>query len=129
AGAAEPAVQAFDGYVAQYLGDGLLVYFGWPQAHEDAALRAVHASLAIVDAMGPLNTRLEPQYQVQVAVRCGLHTGLAVIGAMGSGPRQEQLAMGDTPNIAARLQGLSAPNTAVCSAATGRLVQGAFALE
>jgi class 3 adenylate cyclase/predicted ATPase len=127
--AAVAAMQPFDGYVAQYLGDGLLLYFGWPQAHEDAASRAVHASLAILEAMGPLNTRLAPQYGVRVAVRLGLHTGLAVIGAMGSGARQEQLAMGDTPNIAARLQGLAAPDTAVLSAATARLVQGAFALE
>jgi hypothetical protein len=95
------AIQPFDSDVAQYLGDGLLLYFGWPQAHEDAALRAVHASLAILDALEPLNTHLEPQHGMRVAVRLGLHTGLAVIGAMGSGTRQEALAMGDTPNIAA----------------------------
>jgi class 3 adenylate cyclase len=123
------AIQPFDGHVAQYLGDGLLLYFGWPQAHEDAAVRAVHASLAIVEAMEPLNARVQPCYGVRVAVRLGLHTGLAVIGQMGSGARQEQLAMGDTPNIAARLQGLVAPNTVVCSAATARLVQGVFSLE
>ena len=123
------AIQPFDGYVAQYLGDGLLVYFGYPQAHEDAAQRAVRAGLAIVDAMAPLNTRLEPQYDVRVAVRLGLHTGVAVVGTVGSGARQEQLAMGDTPNIAARLQGLAAPNTVVLSAVTARLLHGAFALE
>ena len=97
--AAVAAIQPFDGYVAQYLGDGLLVYFGYPQAHEDAAQRAVRAGLAIVDAMAPLNACLEPQYSV--AVRLGLHTGVAVVGSVGSGARQEQLAMGDTPNIAA----------------------------
>jgi class 3 adenylate cyclase/predicted ATPase len=123
------AIQPFDGYVAQYLGDGLLLYFGWPQAHEDAPVRAVHASLAIVEAMVPLNARVQPRYRVRVAVRLGLHTGLAVIGQMGSGARQEQLAMGDTPNIAARLQGLAAPDTVVLSAATARLVQGVFALQ
>jgi class 3 adenylate cyclase len=126
--AAVAGVQPWDGYVAQYLGDGLLLYFGWPQAYEDAAVRAVWASLAILDALPPLNTRLEAQYRVRVAVHCGLHTGLAVIGAMGSGARQEQLAMGDTPNIAARIQGLAAPNTVALSAATARLVQGTFAL-
>jgi class 3 adenylate cyclase/predicted ATPase len=126
--AAVAAVRPWDGYVAQYLGDGLLLYFGWPQAYEDAALRAVWASLAILDALAPLNTRLEAQYRVRVAVRCGLHTGLAVIGAMGSGARQEQLAMGDTPNMAARIQGLAAPNTVALSATTARLVQGTFAL-
>jgi class 3 adenylate cyclase len=127
--AAVAALQPFDGYVAQYLGDGLLVYFGYPQAHEDAAQRAVRAGLAIVDAMAPLNTRLEPQYGVRVAVRLGLHTGVAVVGTVGSGARQEQLAMGDTPNIAARLQGLAVPNTVVLSAATARLLHGEFALE
>jgi class 3 adenylate cyclase/predicted ATPase len=127
--AAVAAIRPFDGYVAQYLGDGLLVYLGYPQAHEDAAQRAVRAGLAIVDAMAPLNTRLAPQYGVRVAVRLGLHTGVAVVGTVGSGTRQEHLAMGDTPNIAARLQGLAAPNTVVLSAVTARLLHDAFALE
>ena len=127
--AAVAAIQSFDGYVAQYLGDGLLVYFGYPQAHEDAAQRAVRAGLAMVDAMAPLNTRLVSQYGVRVAIRLGLHTGVAVVGSVGSGARQEQLAMGDTPNIAARLQSLAAPNTVVVSAVTARLVRGVFALE
>ena len=127
--AAAAVIQHFDGYMAQYLGDGLLVYFGYPHAHEDEAQRAVQASLELVEAMAPLNTRLEPQYGVRVAVRVGLHTGLVVIGEMGGGNRQEQLAMGDTPNIAARLQGLAAPNTVVLSAVTARLVHEAFALE
>jgi class 3 adenylate cyclase len=83
----------------------------------------------MVEAMAPLNTRLAPQYGVRVAVRLGLHTGVAVVGSVGSGTRQEQLAMGDTPNIAARLQGLAAPNTVVLSAATTRLLHGAFVLE
>jgi predicted ATPase/class 3 adenylate cyclase len=123
------AVQPWGGYVAQYLGDGLMLYFGWPQAHEDAASRAVHASLAIIEAIAPLNeAHIAPQYGVRVAVRCGLHTGLAVIGQVGSGARQEQLALGDTPNIAARIQGLAAPNTAVLSATTAHLVQSTFAL-
>jgi class 3 adenylate cyclase len=127
--AAVAAIQPFDGYVAQYLGDGLLVYFGYPQAYEDAAQRAIRAGLAIVDAMEPLNTRLKPQYGVCLAIRLGLHTGVAVVGTVGSGARQEQLAMGDTPNIAARLQGLAAPNTVVLSAVTARLLHRAFALE
>jgi class 3 adenylate cyclase/predicted ATPase len=127
--AAAAVIQRFDGYMAQYLGDGLLVYFGYPQAHEDEAQRAVQASLELVEAMAPLNTRLEPQYGVRVAVRVGLHTGLVVIGEMGGGHRQEQLAMGDTPNIAARLQGLATPNTVVLSAVTARLVHEAFALQ
>jgi class 3 adenylate cyclase len=128
--AAVTAIHPWDGYVAQYLGDGLMVYFGWPTAHEDAAVRAVHASLAILAVLQPLNdTRLEPRHGVRVQVRLGLHTGLAVIGKMGGGDRHEQLAMGDTPNIAARLQGLAAPDTVVLSAVTARLVQRRFALE
>jgi class 3 adenylate cyclase/predicted ATPase len=128
--AAVTAMQPWDGYVAQYLGDGLMVYFGWPTAHEDAAVRAVHASLALLAALEPLNTtQLAPRYGVRVQVRLGLHTGMAVIGDMGGGDRREQLAMGDTPNIAARLQGLAAPDTVVLSAVTARLVQRRFALE
>jgi class 3 adenylate cyclase/tetratricopeptide (TPR) repeat protein len=128
--AAAAAIQPYDGYIAQYLGDGLLVYFGWPQAHEDAAPRAVHASQALLDALGPLHeTHLVPHYGVRLAIRIGLHTGLAVIGEMGGGDRYEHLAMGDTPNLAARIQGLATLNTVALSAATARLIQGAFALE
>ena len=119
-------IQLFDGHVAQYLGDGLLVYFGYPQAHEDDAQRAVRAALGILDAMRVLNTRLVHDKGVRIAIRLGVHTGLVVVGTIGGGDRQEQLALGDTPNIAARLQGLAAPDTLVISAATSRLVQGYF---
>jgi len=118
-------IARFEGHIAQYLGDGLLVYFGYPLAHEDGAQRAVRAGLGIVEAMGPLNTRLTRERGVQVAVRLGIHTGL-VVGDVGGGPRQEQLALGDTPNIAARLQGLATPDTVVISAATSRLMEGFF---
>jgi class 3 adenylate cyclase/predicted ATPase len=128
--AAVTALHPWDGYVAQYLGDGLLVYFGWPTAHEDAAVRAVHASLALLAALEPLNTtHLAPRYGVRVQVRLGVHTGMAVIGDMGGGDRHEQLAMGETPNIAARLQGVADLNTVALSAVTARLVQRRFALE
>ena len=79
------ALHPYDGYVAQCLGDGLLVYFGWPTAHEDVAAHAVYASLAIIEALQPLNnTRFAPQYAVRVQVRIGLHTGMAVIGRIGN---------------------------------------------
>jgi class 3 adenylate cyclase/predicted ATPase len=120
-------IQRFDGYIAQYLGDGLLVYFGYPVAHEDDAQRAVRAGLEMLDALVLLKTRLAADKGLRLAVRLGIHTGLVVVGAMGTGGRQEQLALGDTPNIAARLQGLTAPDTVVVSAATWRLVQGYFA--
>jgi TOMM system kinase/cyclase fusion protein len=119
-------IQRFGGYIAQYLGDGLLVYFGYPQAHEDDAQRAVHAGLGIVAAMAELNARLEQRKGVGLAVRIGIHTGLVVVGDIGGGSRQEQLALGETPNVAARIQGLAAPNTVAISAATFRLVQGYF---
>jgi predicted ATPase/class 3 adenylate cyclase len=126
---AAEVIQGFDGHIAQYLGDGLLVYFGYPQAHEDDAHRAVRAALGIVEAMGALNSRLESEYGVQLAVRLGIHTGPVVVGAMGGGGRHEQLALGETPNIAAHLEGLAEPDTVAISAMTKRLVEGAFALK
>ena len=120
-------IQRFDGYIAQYLGDGLLVYFGYPQAHEDDAQRAVRAGLEMLDALAQLQARPVADQGIRLAVRLGIHTGLVVVGAMGTGGRQEALALGDTPNVAARLQGLAASDTVVVSDATWRLVQGYFA--
>ena len=122
-------VARFEGHIAQYLGDGLLVYFGYPLAHEDDAQRAVRAGLGMIEAVGQLNTRLGQERGVQLAVRLGCHTGLVVVGEVGSGTRQEQLALGETPNLAARLQGLAAPNTLVISAATWQLLRGFFACQ
>src|SRR3989442_1679662 len=81
-------VQRFDGHVVQLLGDGLLVYFGWPQAHEDDALRAVRTGLGLLAAMAPLNTRLERDKGLRLAIRVGIHTGVVVVGAMGGAGRQ-----------------------------------------
>src|SRR5262244_3473775 len=122
-------IARFDGHIAQYLGDGLLVYFGYPRAHEDDAQRAVRAGLGIVEAMAQLNTRLKPDRGVELAVRLGIHTGLVVVGEVGGGTRQEQLALGETPNLAARLQGIAAPNTLVISATTFQLLGGLFACQ
>jgi class 3 adenylate cyclase len=119
-------IQRFDGHIAQYLGDGLLVYFGYPVAHEDDAQRAVRTGLGIVEAMRTLNSPLAQKQGVRLAVRVGMHTGLVVVGEIGGGGRLEQLALGDTPNIAARLQGLAAPDTVIVSAATQQLIQGYF---
>jgi class 3 adenylate cyclase len=105
------------------------IYFGYPAAHEDDAQRAVYIGLGIVDALGTLNTRLAAQYSVQLAVRLGIHTGPVVVGVMGGGGRQEHLALGETPNIAARLEGLAPANAVVISAVTARLVHGTFALS
>src|SRR5262249_50373437 len=111
-------IRHYDGHIAQLLGDGLLVYFGYPQAHEDDAHRAVHTGLKIIEAMGVLHTRLEPAEGIRLAVRLGIHTGLVVVGDMGGAGRQEQLALGEVPNVASRLQGLAQPNTLVVSSAT-----------
>jgi len=127
--AAAEVIQRYEGHIAQYLGDGLLVYFGYPTAHEDDARRAVHTGLGIVEAIATLNTRLVAQYGAQLAVRLGIHTGPVVVGVMGGGGRHEHLALGETPNLAARLQALAPSNAVVISAMTARLVQGAFALE
>jgi len=115
----------FEGHIAQYLGDGLLVYFGYPVAHEDDAQRAVHAGLGILAALPEsplLNLRLSHLLQVRI----GIHTGLVVVGEIGGGKKRENLALGDTPNIAARVQGIAEPDTVVISAATYRLIQGLF---
>jgi class 3 adenylate cyclase/predicted ATPase len=122
-------IARFEGHIAQYLGDGLLVSFGYPLAHEDDAPRAVRAGLGIVEAMGQLNARLSQEHGVSLAVRLGIHTGLVVVGDVGGGTRQEQLALGETPNVAARLQGIAPPNTLVISATTFQLLGGFFACQ
>src|SRR5574341_663483 len=123
------SIQRLEGPIAQYLADGLLVYFGYPHAHEDDARRAVRAGLSMVAALQERQARLAQPQGVRVAVRIGIHTGLVVVGEVGGGTRPEQLALGDTPNIAARLQGLAAPDTVVSSAATFRLAQGYFTYQ
>ncbi len=122
-------IQRYDGHVAQLLGDGLLVYFGFPSAHEDDAHRAVRTGLGIVEAIGNLNIGLEEEKSLRLAVRLGIHTGLVVVGEMGGEGRQEQLALGEAPNVAARIQGLAEPDTVVISADTYRLIQGYFACD
>ena len=118
-------VRRFDGYIAQYLGDGLLIYFGYPAAHEDDAVRAVRTGLAIVEALQKAIHIPTPQNS-PVQVRIGMHTGQVVVGDVGGRDHREQLALGETPNIAARIQNLAEPNTVVISAATYRLVRGLF---
>src|SRR5262245_7293237 len=123
-------IQHYEGHIAQHLGDGLLVYFGYPRAHEDEAQRAVQTGLRIVAALPQLNARLQSILGVQgrapLQVRIGIHTGLVVVSELGSGVTREILALGETPNIAARVQGLAEPDTVVVSAATQHLVTGLF---
>jgi class 3 adenylate cyclase/predicted ATPase/DNA polymerase III delta prime subunit len=117
-------VGRFDGFVAKYMGDGVLIYFGYPQAHEDDAERAVRAGLAVIEAVGKLPARED------LRVRLGIATGLAVVGDLiGEGAAQERGVVGETPNLAARLQGLAAPNTLIIAEATRRQIGGLFDLE
>ena len=128
-GCAGGVIERFGGSVAQYLGDGLLVYFGHPVAHEDDAERAVHAARGIISDMHDLVLSAPAGVDIQLAVRIGIHTGLIVIGNVGDNAKHEQLALGDTPNIAARLQSLAQPDSVVISEQTARLVAGKFELK
>ena len=116
----------YDGFVAKFFGDGILATFGFPRAHEDDAARAVHAALDITEAVGRLQTRAGEK----LAVRIGIATGLVVAGdIVGQGAAQEQVVVGDTPNLAARLQGLADAGGVVVSAATRRLIGDRFRLK
>jgi predicted ATPase/class 3 adenylate cyclase len=121
--AVSETVGRFDGFVAKYMGDGVLVYFGYPRAHEHDAERAVRAGLAVIEAVGKLPARED------LSVRLGIATGLAVVGDLiGEGAAQERGVVGETPNLAARLQALAAPNTLIIGEATRRQVGGLFDL-
>jgi class 3 adenylate cyclase/predicted ATPase len=114
----------FEGHVAKFMGDGVLAYFGWPQAHEDDAERAVRAGLALVKVVGALEAGGR-----RLAARIGVATGLVVVGEpVGEGEAQERAVVGETPNLAARLQALAAPGSVVISQATRRLVGSLFEL-
>jgi TOMM system kinase/cyclase fusion protein len=120
-------VRRFEGHIHDYLGDGIMVYFGFPSAHEDDAQRAVRSGLGIVEAVGQLNSRLQSEYGIDLHVRIGIDTGLVVAGALAADEGLETTAaVGVTPNIAARLQALAAPDSVVISAAAYRLIAGYF---
>ena len=117
-------VQRFGGFVAKYMGDGVLVYFGYPQAHEDDAERAVRAGLELVGAVSAL------QSNAPLQIRIGIATGLVVVGDLiGTGSAQEQAVVGETPNLAARLQGIAEPDTVVIAESTRKLLGNLFDLQ
>ncbi len=120
------AVRRFDGFVAKYMGDGVLVYFGYPQAHEDDAERSVRAGLGIVEAVGRLDTPAIGKLEVRI----GIATGLVVVGDLvGEGAAQERAVVGETPNLAARLQALAEPGSVLIAPATRRLLGDRFRLQ
>ncbi len=120
-------ITKFGGHVAKYLSDGMLVYFGYPIAHEDDAQRAVRTGLGILEVMRTLNAQLLAAEKIAkpLQVGRGIHTGLVVAGEMGGGEYREQMAIvGEAPNIAARLQEQATPDAVLISAATYQLVTG-----
>jgi class 3 adenylate cyclase/predicted ATPase len=122
--AASTVIEHYEGHVAQYLGDGLMIYFGWPQAHEDDAQRAIRAGLEIIEAVNGLAT------SVDLSIRIGVATGAVVVGdSRGDNRDDAKLAVGETPNLAARIQGVAAADTVLIGEATRRLIGGTFELD
>ncbi|HEX9584071.1 MAG TPA: adenylate/guanylate cyclase domain-containing protein, partial [Gammaproteobacteria bacterium] len=125
--AVKSAIEHFGGYVARYMGDGVLAYFGYPMAHEDDAERAVRAGLLVVETMDRFNARTGQAMGAELAVRVGIATGPVVVGDLiGEGASQESAVVGETPNLAARLQGLARRNTVVIAPGTKRLAGRMF---
>jgi class 3 adenylate cyclase/tetratricopeptide (TPR) repeat protein len=122
-------VHRYEGTVNQFLGDGIMALFGAPIAHEDHAQRALHAALGIVKALAPLNEELQRTRRLSLTVRQGLNTGLVVVGSIGDDLRMDYTAVGDTTNVAARLQQASTPGAILISEPTQRLVKGYFQLR
>jgi class 3 adenylate cyclase/energy-coupling factor transporter ATP-binding protein EcfA2 len=128
--ACKVSIERYEGYVARYMGDGVLAYFGWPQAHEDDAERAVHSGLALVDTMVELNKSVGTKYGITLTVRVGIATGPVVVGDLiGDGASQESAVVGETPNLAARFQSAASPDTVVIGQVTQGLTGGRFECE
>jgi class 3 adenylate cyclase len=118
-------ISRYDGFVAKYMGDGVLVYFGYPRAHEDDAERAIRAALSVIDAVSKLDVQ-----RLKLQTRVGIATGLVVVGDLiGEGSAKEQSVVGETPNLAARRQALAEPDAVVIAASTRRLVGDLFEYE
>jgi len=125
--ACSEAISRFNGYIAKYMGDGLLVYFGYPQAHEHDAERAVHAGLAVLELVSVLPREHYTDQEFEVAVRIGVATGPVIVGELiGQDVAKERSVFGETPNLASRLQGLAAPNQLIVDSVTKRLIGGEF---
>ncbi len=128
--ACKTAIERYEGYVARYMGDGVLAYFGFPQAHEDDAERAVHAGLGVVEAVAGLDIPVGDERDIDLGVRVGIATGAVVVGDLiGEAASQESAVVGETPNLAARLQSLASRNAVVIGPGTQALVTGRFEYE
>lgn len=124
------SIRRYDGFIARYMGDGLLVYFGYPQAHENDAERATRAGLDIVESMASLNENVGEAHGAELAVRVGVATGPVVVGDMiGEGAAEEAAVVGETPNLAARLQGLAQPNQVIIGPVVQRIVGDRFTFD
>lgn len=123
-------IRRFNGHIAQYLGDGILVYFGYPTAHEEDAQSAIRSGLAIVEEIQKLNFKLERNYKTietfPLQVRVGVHTGHVVVGEVGEGEKLEHLAVGRVPYIASRVEEIAEPNEVLISSNTNQLIEGLF---
>ena len=127
---AREAIEQYAGYIARYMGDGMLVYFGYPQAHEDDAERAARSGLAIVQSLAQRSADATEQDGVELAVRVGIATGPVVVGdIIGEGAAEEAAVVGETPNLAARLQSLAKPNQVTVAPATHQLLGSLFEYE
>lgn len=120
-------VEQHEGHIAQFLGDGILVYFGYPTAHEDDAARAVRAGLRSIEEVRRLNE--EGRVSTPIEIRVGIHTGVGVIGEVGGATKHEQLVIGNAPNIAARVQGAAEPGQVLISGETLKIVDGLFEFD
>lgn len=116
------AIEQLDGHISQWVGDGAVAYFGFPEAHEDDAVRAVHSGLALVEAVSKLAVATDG---TKLAVRLGVHTGWSIVGDKGGG-RNETLAFGEAPNVCARIQACAEPNSVLVSETTFALAKGFF---
>src|SRR5262245_7041182 len=124
-----PEIYRLEGVVNVLAGDGLMALFGAPVAHEDSPQRAVHAALAIRDALAPLDARLQASHGIPLQIRIGINTGPVVVGPVGNDRKMDYTAIGDTTNLASRLQALAAPGGILISESTHRLVRGFFTVE
>ncbi len=124
------AIKRYDGFIAKFMGDGILVYFGYPRAHEDDAERSARAGLDIVGGMAEFNAELGKRHKVELAVRVGIATGPVIVGGLiGEGAAEEASVVGETPNLSARLQALAQPNQVVISRTTRRMLGDYFELQ